>query len=252
MSENVTVPASGKNRAVALVIASIVLAAGMGYGLSLVGTGLSARSGNAITVTGSARVNATSDNAVWTLNIQELAPKVSDAVKKVGDGVTKLSAYLTDGGIAANGIEVGAVSTSANEEYLNGNPTGRILSYRSNQQVTVRSKDVKLVLSLSNGIGKLLQTGVNVNNYGPAFYVSNLADLRPQLLSEAMKDAKVRANSLTEAVGGKVGTVMAVRSGPFQVTTPDSVDTSSGGYYDTTTIEKTITATVSVDFKAGN
>jgi len=39
-----------------------------------------------------------------------------------------------------------------------------------------------------------------------------------------------------------------VRSGPFQVTSPDSVDISSGGYYDTTTIDKTITSTVSVMF----
>jgi hypothetical protein len=94
-----------------------------------------------------------------------------------------------------------------------------------------------------------LQTGVNVNNYGPAFYISNLSDLRPKLLSDAMKDAKVRADAITKAVGGSVGSVMAVRSGPIQVTTPDSVDTSSGGYYDTTTIAKTVTATVTVDFK---
>jgi hypothetical protein len=51
-----------------------------------------------------------------------------------------------------------------------------------------------------------------------------------------------------KATGGKVGNVMSVRSGPFQVTSPDSVDTSAGGYYDTQTIEKTITSTVTVMF----
>ena len=64
-----------------------------------------------------------------------------------------------------------------------------------------------------------------------------------------MKDAKVRAQAITQSVGGKVGSVLAVRSGPIQVTTTDSVDTSSGGFYDTSTIQKTVTATVSVDFK---
>jgi hypothetical protein len=43
--------------------------------------------------------------------------------------------------------------------------------------------------------------------------------------------------------------VLAVRSGPIQVTTPDSTDRSAGGIYDVSTINKTITATVSVDFK---
>jgi hypothetical protein len=115
--------------------------------------------------------------------------------------------------------------------------------------VTVRSKDVNLVNSLSNGIGSLLQTGVNINNYGPQFYVSNLSELRPTLLAQAMVDAKARGISMTRAVGSKRGPVIAVSSGPVQVTSPDSVDASAGGMYDTTTIPKTVTVTVSVSFK---
>jgi hypothetical protein len=51
------------------------------------------------------------------------------------------------------------------------------------------------------------------------------------------------------ATGGKVGSVIAVKSGPTQVTSPDSTDTAAGGYYDTSTIEKTISITVTVAFK---
>jgi hypothetical protein len=50
-------------------------------------------------------------------------------------------------------------------------------------------------------------------------------------------------------VGGKVGAVQAVRSGVFQVTTPDSTMTADTGAYDTSSIEKTVTSTVSVTFK---
>ena len=113
----------------------------------------------------------------------------------------------------------------------------------------MRSQDVNLVYSLSNGIGKLLQTGVNINNYGPQFYVSNLAALRPTLLAQAMVDAKARGISITKAVGSKLGHMIAVSSGPVQVTSPDSVDNSAGGLYDTATIPKTVTVTVSVSFK---
>ena len=141
------------------------------------------------------------------------------------------------------------VNTYANNEYKNGNLTGAILSYTANQNVTVRSTDVDKIRTLSNGIGALLQTGVNVNNYGPQFYVSNLAELRPQLLADAMKDAKLRGQTMTKAVGTKLGPVLAVSSGPVQVTAPDSTDTSAGGMYDTTTIPKTVTVTVSVSFK---
>ncbi len=126
---------------------------------------------------------------------------------------------------------------------------GRILNYRASRSITVRSDDVELISKLSNQIGSLLQSGISVTNYGPQFYVSKLSELRPELLKEAMADAKIRAEAIVEATGGSVGAVMSVRSGPFQVTSPDSVDTSSGGFYDTQTIDKTITSTVSVVFK---
>ncbi len=64
-----------------------------------------------------------------------------------------------------------------------------------------------------------------------------------------MKDARVRAESITKAVGGSVGAVINVKSGPFQVTTQDSTEASDYGAYDTSTITKTVTSTVSVTFK---
>jgi hypothetical protein len=54
-----------------------------------------------------------------------------------------------------------------------------------------------------------------------------------------------------KVVEGRVGEVRAIRSGPFQVSAPDSVDVSDYGMYDTSTIDKTITATVSVNFTTG-
>jgi len=232
-----------------LIISALILAFGTGYGLSLVGQGLAARAGNSVTVTGQARTNATADNSVWTLNAQESSASAASAVSKVGKSVNALTKYLVAGGIPASGIQNGGVNTNAVNEYINGNPTGRVLSYQASQSVTVRSKDVNRVYSLSNGIGALLQTGVNINNYGPQFYVSNLAALRPALLAQAMVDAKARGISMTKAVGSTLGGVVAVSSGPVQVTSPDSVDTSGGGMYDTTTIPKTVTVTVSVSFK---
>jgi hypothetical protein len=237
------------NRFSGTIVSSIILSIGLAYGLTVVGQGLAAKAGNSVTVTGQSRTTATADNAVWTLNVQESSPDVANAVTKVGKSVTSLKKYLTDGGVSSIGIQVGGVNTSSINEYVNGNPTGRVLSYQAYQNVIVRSTDVTLINKLSNGIGTLLQTGVNLNNNGPQFYVSNLATLRPALLAQAMVDAKSRGSSMTKAVGSHLGAVIAVSSGPVQVTSPDSVDTSGGGMYDTTTIPKTVTVTVSVSFK---
>jgi hypothetical protein len=237
-----------KSRSITVIAASLIMALAVGGGLVRVGAGFAARNDNGITVTGSAKTTATADNVVWTLNVALSSQLVADAVRKVGADVDAVSAYLTKGGIPADALTLGAVSSYANEEWQNGNSTGRILSYRASRDITVRTSDVQLVYKLSQGIGSLLQNGVNVNNYGPQYYISTLPDLRPQLLEDAMKDAKTRAEAITKAVGGSVGAVQSVKSGVFQVTTPDSTMVSDGGAYDTSTIEKTVTSTVSVTF----
>ena len=238
-----------KSRQFVLVGSAAILALGISFAGSLMGSGFSARTGNAITVTGSAKTSATADNVVWSLSAQERSPAVATAVKKVEKSVAATTDYLVKGGVPADAIESAAISTYAIQEYVNGNQTGRILAYQATQYLTVRSKDVNLIKNLSNGIGVLLQTGVNVNNNGPQYYVSNLATLRPKLLADAMKDAKSRGEAITGAVNSKLGAVLSVTSGPVQVTAPDSVDTSAGGMYDTSSIAKTVTVTVSVSFK---
>ncbi|MBP7894391.1 MAG: SIMPL domain-containing protein [Candidatus Planktophila sp.] len=241
-----------RRKAIALFASVLILAVALFGGLVKIGWGISARTDSGIVVTGSARTEAVADNAVWTLSVSLSRPKVADAVSKVGSDVEAVTKYLTDGGIPSEALTLGPVSTYGQEEWVNGNSTGRILNYRASRDVTVRTKDVELVSKLSQGIGSILQSGVNVNNYGPQYYISTLAELRPQLLEEAMKDAKVRAVAITKAVGSHVGVVTGVKSGVFQVTTPDSTMTSDGGAYDTTTIKKTVTSTVSVTFTVNN
>ena len=238
-----------RRKAVTIIISAVIVSLAIGIGLMKVGTGFASRSSDGITVTGSAKTTAVADNAVWTLSVNLSSATVSAAIKKVDSDVAALSKYLNSGGIPTDALTLGAVSTYANEEYVNGNATGRILSYRASRDVTVRTKDVQLVSKLSQGIGSLLETGINVNNYGPQYYISNLPELRPALMSDAMKDAKVRAEALTKAVSSELGALVNVKAGPIQITTPDSTMTADYGAYDTSTIEKTVTATVSVTFK---
>jgi len=241
---------SERNRLAAIVLAAAVLASGMTLGLYKVGSGLASRAGNAITVTGTASENATADNAVWTLNLNESQPTLASSVKKIDASADALKKYLLNGGVSDDQIEFGPINSNAVPEYNNGNPTGRILAYQAYRTVTVRTKDVKLVEKLSNNIGSLLATGVNVGNYGPAYYLSTLDDMRAKLLATAMKDAQARAKAITEAVGGSVGPLLSVTSGPTQVTTKNSLDRAAGGVYDVSTIEKTVNVTLSASFKS--
>jgi hypothetical protein len=231
------------------ILAAAILSFGLTLGLYQVGSGLAARAGNSITVTGTASENATADNAVWSLNLNESQPTLASSVKKIDSSAESLKKYLLDGGISNDQIELGPINSNAVPEYQNGNPTGRILAYQAYRTLTVRTKDVQLVAKLSNNIGTLLATGVNVGNYGPSYYLSTLDDMRPKLLAAAMQDAKARAEAITESVGGKVGALLSVSTGPTQVTTKNSLERAAGGVYDLSTIEKTVNVTLSASFK---
>ena len=222
MTSQAPMTSTERRRSILYIAIAIILAIALGGGLFQVGAGFAARNNNGITVTGSAKTSATADNVVWTLNVSLTRPTVAEAVARVGADVEAVTKYLVDGGIPKEALVLGSVSSYGNEQWVNGNNTGKILNYRASRDVVVRTKDVQLVAKLSQEIGTLLQQGVTVNNYGPQYYISTLPEMRPKLLEEAMKDAKVRAEATTKAVGGKVGSVQSVRSGVFQVTTPDS------------------------------
>ena len=234
---------------IALMVSALLVAMALVIGLIAVGRGVSVRGSNTgITITGEASASVSANQVIWTLTAQEIAPTAQGAVSEVAADVKSLSAYFQTGGIDVSKLVLSGVSTSANEQYINGNETGKILNYQASRNITVNSNNVYLIQKLSQGIGQVLETGANIDSSGPQYYVSTLQKLRPRLIAAAMRDAKARAVALVSATGGSVGSVRNARSGPFQVNAVGSVQVSSGGVYDTTTIRKTVSTTVTVVF----
>lgn len=245
----VTESRSASRYVVALVVGCLALAAAVGWGLGRVGSGIENRNDGVVTVRGTAQRNVKADRAVWKLTITNSGATPADALAGVAAGVEAMSAFFSSNSVPADAVTLGSVSTFANKEYINGNATGVVLSYEASREVTLRLDDVDKVAELSSNLGEVLAAGVQVSTGGPEYYLASLATLRPGLLSDAMVDAQNRAETLIKAVNGTVGSVRGVNSGPFQVTAADATDVESGGYYDTASIEKTVVATVTVDFE---
>ena len=238
----------GRGMAVAVVVAAVILGGAGAFGLLAVGDGLAQRAGEGVTVTGSARLEVDADRAVWTINAYEQAPDVATAVARVDDAIEAVTGYLVAGGIDADLIELDGLSTSINYVWTDQGMTSEISGYSAYRNLRVRSDDVALVDRLSRGFGELLTTGIGVTAYQPEYLISDLPALRPQLQAAAVEDALTRAEAMLAVVGGEVGSIRSIRSGPFQVSAPDSVDVSDYGMYDTSTIRKSVGATVSVTF----
>jgi hypothetical protein len=68
------------------------------------------------------------------------------------------------------------------------------------------------------------------------------------MVAEATKDAKARAEAIARSTGNRVGTVRSAQTGVFQITARNLTEVSDSGIYDTSSLEKDITAVVSVTF----
>ena len=146
-----------------------------------------------------------------------------------------MRAFLTAQGAQPDEVSVNPVSTETVTQNASGQDTGRVLAYRLTRSFEVRSSRVDAVAALVEASQELLAQGVPLQAQSPQYVYTKLADLRPQLLAEATKDALGRAKVLVEATGVKLGGLRDVNVGVFQVTAPNSTDVSDHGVYDTST-----------------
>ena len=202
-----------------------------------------------ISVTGSSERYVKSDTAKLTINVSRRSESISEGTKSVQSDIAKLKGYLKQAGIASENISEGTVY---NNQICQVGPQGYVncslgvVGYNVNQTLIVESSDVEKMSTIQNQTASILP-GVNVSNSIEYFY-NNLKNIRAEMLSEATRNAKERADSVADAGGANIGKIISLSSGVFQVTAKNSVDYDGGGAYDTSSIEKKITATVRAEF----
>ena len=87
-----------------------------------------------------------------------------------------------------------------------------------------------------------------IESRAPQFYYTKIGDLKIEMLGEAAKDAKERAEKIAASTGNSIGSVRSARMGVLQITAADSTEVSDSGIYDTSSIDKDMTAVVNVSF----
>ncbi len=199
-----------------------------------------------LTATGSAKQKVTADSAKWTSSISRSAfdGSIPAVYAQVERDTIAAKVYFKQAGIADDQIQVTPIFV--NQEYSSND--GAQKRYSVMQSITVSSSDVQKVRGLAGGAGALIQKGVMFNPGMPEYYVSNLPSLRVSLLGEAVKDARARADELAKAGGVSVGKLKSSSSGVVQVLSPNSIEVSDYGSYDTQTIEKEVMVTVRATF----
>lgn len=231
---------------VPLLAGLALIAVAFVIGAIAIGHGIRDRNrSDVIVVTGSAKKRITSDYVVWNFSVQSTQRSATDAAKELAGWTAKIRAFLEGQGIQAAEVSVDPIQT---ETLSKG---GQVRAYRLGRAFVVRSTRVREVTDVADQSATLLAQGIPVSADSPGYVYTKLPSLRPQLLAEATKDAQNRARVIVQATGSSLGALRGVDVGVFQVTSPNSTEVEDYGVYDTSTLEKDVTAVVNVTFGVG-
>lgn len=202
---------------------------------------------NTLSVTGSTRIRVTSDIVKWVGEFSRTVP--ADSLKRGYQEMSRdlklVLEFYKKNGINEKDLTISPISVEQLGLY-GDRYTPR--EYVLRQTVEIQSSNIEKITNLSKNFQELVDSGVAFRTQSLEYYYSKLPELRVNLLTEAMKDAKARAEKIAQSSGQKVGSLRSASMGVVQVLAPNSTEVSDYGTYDTSTIEKEVMVAVRAIF----
>jgi uncharacterized protein len=202
-----------------------------------------------IIVKGKSTKRVQSDRGKWWITVKGTGKTIQTAHETLANGMERVDEFLTESGFLSNEISRGAISTTVfydrDEE---GNKTRDVIEYELAQHYTVSTSDVEKIASTAGSVTDLLKDGIFVIGGTPSYTYSGVSDVKVEILADAAKNARVRAEEVTMKAGGSVTEIKDIRQGVIQITPPNSTRVTSYGVNDTSTIMKDVSVVVTVEF----
>ena len=233
------------------LLAGLALATGLIFASFVVATAWTRiAESQIINVTGSARKNVRSDLVVWRANFSVDAPTLLEAQQKLQADLTKVAVFLQAHGLAEFvTLPVQIHDITARQRNKDDDTTNTVrVGYRLSQAVEVRSGEVDRVPRLAGDSGELLQQGVAFVSEGFEFIYTKAGEAKVEMMAEATKDARARAEQIAGQGGRKIKELRSAHMGVVQINPLYSSAASWDGNNDTSALEKTITATIGATF----
>ncbi len=208
-----------------------------------------------LNVTGEAQMNVTSDQVKWTGSffVNAQPTQLQPAYAQMSKDAAAVRAFLAGKGVPAADVTISPVNMNQIFANCAQQPgiCGKfdIAGYRLNQTVAVQSNDVQGITKIAGDTTPLIDQGVAFSTQNLAYYYTKLASLRAKLIAQATGEAQRRAQQIAAATGRQIGQLVSVQEEPLQLTPVNSPNVSNGGRYDTSTIQKQLTAIVQASFR---
>lgn len=233
------------------LLAGLFLAAGLCFAsIVFTRTWTHIHESQVIDVTGSARKNVFSDLVVWRASFAVDDEELLSAHEKLKADLLKVDTFLRGKGvkeISLLPVQIREITARVKSDDGDETITKRI-GYRLTQRLEIKSADIAPTTRLGTESAALLEQGIALVSDNLEFIYTKASEAKVEMMAEATKDARARAEQIAGQGGRKIRELRTARMGVVQINPLYSSATSWEGNNDNSSFEKTITTTVSATF----
>ena len=201
-----------------------------------------------ISITGSARRNVTSDLVIWRARFSVQADTLMAAQQRLKEDRAKVEAWLRLHAIQDFQLQPVQIADIRSRGNKDDDTTTKLIGYRVSQNVEIVSDKVDQVPRIASDSTALLEQGVAFVSEQMDFIYTKAGEAKIELIAEATKDARARAEQIAAQGGRTIKGLRSARMGVVQINPRYSTATSWEGNNDTSSPEKTMITTVNATF----
>ncbi|MEN9622179.1 MAG: hypothetical protein RLZZ67_613 [Candidatus Parcubacteria bacterium] len=167
--------------------------------------------GSYVEVKGLSEKIVKADTAIWSLSFEIKSNDIDTLYSNIEKSIVTIKSFLKEKGFEDSEINVAPVNIYQD--------TYRDAAYRynSSNQISVYTKKVDQARSASNETLLLVKLGVVLNQNNIAFEFSDLNSIKPEMLAEAIDNARDTATQFADKAGSTVGSVTRGNQGVFEI-----------------------------------
>lgn len=162
-----------------------------------------------ISVTGEGRAEAAPDLATVSLGVTTQGENAAAAMAANTSALNAVMQRLTDAGIEARDIQTSNLSLNPNWQATPDGTRSEIVGYIASNMVTVRVREMEKVGPVLDAV---VADGANTLN-GISFGFQDEKPLLDRARTDAVQDARARAQLLANAAGVTLGRVLSITEG---------------------------------------
>lgn len=153
----------------------------------------------------------------------------------------QIIAILKEAGF--NDDEVRAeILTHSMREYRDENQKLVDETHRIGGAIAVSTPRVELIDPARAEVNKLLAQGMDIDNYAPKYDFTGINEIKPGMLKEAARNARIAASEFAQNAGAKVGKIRSAYQGGF------TVEDAGSGKGSSSSIMKEVRVVTTIDF----